>query len=297
MPSIVPTPWAPQGGGSGDAGYLLVPLYAIITLSEITGDGTTPEYSFDCDKDSYSLTKRSTKYLGWNYQGNTLPTDWESFPTAMMIETTTAFKNTDAGEQYLSYLVGNTDPPTDEHHIAALYGDGELDLPPGNANTLYYTPQANGRHTTLVVLNDDVYKYNRFLTENDAAENDPLENFEIIFHGLLVPLPSRLLQEYGESRKFFGVDQFFSLIGRPKWTGYATSGPRRSLPFRWAHISDDDADLLRLIMDALRGGLPVWYMQDLDDNETWMMCRVAESLGIEETGAGSYNASWLLEAV
>ena len=306
MAWINPTDPNLVAGGSGGAGYLLVPLYAITTLSALDSGGIVEnhKYPFDCDRLSEMKITRAavatwvSPFIEIDYSSIVLGTPWSAYRIGMIIETDSCFVQTAPRFIEMAYLAEDNDPPTLLHGIGALYGDGTLSAAAPNNNYLDFTPvQAERvRNTSLLVLNTTAYKFNRFSFYRDVdAVPVGSEYIQTMFHGVLVPLPGSIRLDRNETRQLHSSQINIGGSGREKWLGMANDGAKRTRTLEFLELSTAERDLVLDVFNVLKGGLPCWYMPDLDDNDTWFPCTIRDFP--ETENAGSFDVSWILEGV
>lgn len=308
MGFVNPTEFDPGSGGGADngVGWILLPFYVITTLDGLeTSGAVNPKYPFNTDIKSFSTLTRAllaspnTPYLQIHYTNGVVESKWEGYREAVVIETPNGFTESDPRFNRINYLVGDT-PATDQG-IGGLYGDGELSAVPPNDNYLEWTPVEDEDldKISLIVTNivespiDIKHRFSIMRDTDPAPAGD--KNLYTIFHGVLIPLPQDHNSEIrGEEYKYHGSKINIGPSGREKWTGLATNGPKRKKDFRWIALGETDKDLLLDIFEALHGGLPVWYFENLDDKDTWFQARIAQN-DERENNHGSFEVAWTME--
>lgn len=176
---------------------------------------------------------------------------------------------------------GFTSPTT--KIISAVYGDGVAD---GTGSYLYAggSPITGTTKSLIIYSGDTEYQYYRFWV--DPTNNQRLQ---ILTHGIVYDTPDNYrIEEKTFNYKYHNSMVYDNLLGNVYYDGLQNNGIKKTHELNFEYVNNTDKGQLLSIFQLGKGGLPVWFLDDLTDNETWMYCGI-NSMKISEPYAGYFT--------
>jgi hypothetical protein len=187
------------------------------------------------------------------------------------------------------YITGEINlvfPRTFSGQPALVYaGDGEVtDLLSGTKGTYIKRTE---------VATYGIYKRLTLYNQTDDLSHRITASGQLIHltYGILHQLPEgKMLTTRSTVLKYEKSEVKFNLSGNLSYDGIMNNGPRSSFTLAFEYLSDIEKDKLVDIFKTGRGVLPMWFIDDLNDEATWKLIRMV-TMGIKEPYAGYYSVS------
>ena len=216
-------------------------------------------------------------------------------PRAVYVKTDTAFFDTDTSNYYiyqfkrgLSVLTLSGISPT------YVYGDGTI-----HASGVATYPQVSDEilepaQTIMYFSSDVVHNYFSFFISAVGSVN--ANNFiQQLVYGVLYTLPENEIFERVTNYSYQGTIDYTEL-GKPILDSLHSPGVKRSFNLQFDYLDEDEMNGLRDVFVAGKGGLPMLYIGDLDDTDTWIYCTIS-TMAIEEPQPCYFTVSLNLEEI
>jgi hypothetical protein len=165
---------------------------------------------------------------------------------------------------------------------AIKYGDGIT------SDTYFSTLFPVDRQTKSIAVysNDTAYNYYR-ISITPASQ----QKIQMLMHGVLNTLPDGYrLSERDYSYKYNYSSVKINLVGNVYYDGLQNNGVKRTHTLSYEYLSE--VDMLNLLdyFKLGKGGLPMYFVDDENNPDSWMLCGIT-SMNVTEKYAGYFNAT------
>jgi len=169
-------------------------------------------------------------------------------------------------------------------NISTIYGDGTS----GGSYIYAGGTSITGRTKTFATYTADTsYQYYRF-TIGPSPLN---QKINLLCHGGVYTIPSGYrIQDYETKFTNRGSVVKTNLLGNVFWDGLQNNSLKREHQLVLEYMTGEQKDELVSIFTLGRGILPVWFIDDENDNDTWMYAAMT-SMSVTETAVEYYNVT------
>lgn len=124
-----------------------------------------------------------------------------------------------------------------------------------------------------------------------SHNSEGTENFQNITLGTLIDMPDGFLkQDKQYDYNYNGSSVSSNLTGKIRYDGWENGGTRRNTQIVYEYLSPEEKDKLIEVFKLGKGVMPVWFIEDETDSNTWMMISMT-SMFIAEPSADYFNVS------
>lgn len=124
-------------------------------------------------------------------------------------------------------------------------------------------------------------------------QNTITEEIRAIVYGRIYNLPDGRLEDRSQSFKYFKSKVTVGLSGIINYSGLQTS-LRKKNKIKFEFLDLNDKDILETIFLASKGFLPVWFIEDETDPDTWIQV-IMNTFNIKEPFAGYFTVEISME--
>ena len=151
--------------------------------------------------------------------------------------------------------------------MSAIYGDGTS----GGGGTYIYAGGSpiTGRTKTFAeyIGTETSYQYFRFTIGPAPLDQEIIH----LCHGIVYDLPDGYrVQDQNFNYKYSNSIVRTNLVGNIYWDGFQNNSIKKSHALMFEYLNSTQKDMLLNIFQLGKGGLPVWFIDDETDNDTWM---------------------------
>lgn len=159
----------------------------------------------------------------------------------------------------------------------------------GNASISGDSLINNNNPTDVLVLgeypNDSTWRYYAVYLSGSSD----YENIHSMTHGILYDIGSgHRLEEQSFDYDFPQFNIRYSLLGKTRWNGWKNTKNQRSHNLQLRGISKEMKDVILNIFTLGKGGLPIWFIDDESDSNTWMYVYIP-TMNLTEPNDRMYN--------
>lgn len=220
----------------------------------------------------------------------------KSKPRGLYIKSDTAFFDTDSSN-YTIYQLGRGVEEISVSGVAPalFYGDGTAHASgiatyPGTGDNRLYSKQ-----TLMVYSADAINNTFRFNTRS-IGNAHPNTFIQELIYGVLYTLPTNEVYDRTTGYTYGAPTIQYTELGKPITNGFHSTKIKRKLALKFDYLTSDEVGGLRDIFLAGRGGLPMLYIQDDDDTDTWIYCTIP-NMTIEEPIPCYFDVTFTLEEI
>lgn len=147
--------------------------------------------------------------------------------------------------------------------ISAVYGDST-----SGTSYFYPTTSTTGKTKSFAQYStaDTSYKYYRIRCQHTSSQR-----FQNITHGYVYDLPDGYrIEDQNFNYTYKNSIVKTNLVGNIYWDGLQNNSIKKSHALTFEYLTSTQKETLLDIFKLGRGGLPVWFIEDETDNNTWM---------------------------
>lgn len=113
--------------------------------------------------------------------------------------------------------------------------------------------------------------------------------------GRLIQIPENFRVRFqSKNLKYENSTVYNNLLGQIRYDGFENNGIQASYKLEFNYLDEQDRDLLVEIFKLGKGCLPLWFIEDVQDEESWALVEFKE-LQYEEPAPGYFNISISVE--
>jgi len=167
----------------------------------------------------------------------------------------------------------------DVKYIQTLYGDGDT----GGGGQYIYAGASpiTGTTKTLAIYNGTEVSYQYFRFTVAPAPLD--QEVTTLTHGIVYDMPDTYrIEDYSTGYEYRKSRVYTNLLGTIYWDGLQNNLVKRTHVLEFQYLNEAQKDELIAIFELGKGILPVWFIDDTSDNDTWMYCAMKTASVTEE---------------
>ena len=220
----------------------------------------------------------------------------KSKPRGLYVNCDTSFFEADSSN-YTIYQLGRGVSEISLSGIApsTFYGDGTIHASgvatyPGTGGNRLYSKQ-----TIMVFPPDainDTFRFSTYVVGN-AHPNSFIQE---LIYGVLYTLPSNEVLDRTTGFSYTTPTVQYTELGKVITNGFHSTKIKRKLALKFDYLTSDEVNGIRDIFLAGRGGLPILYIQNEDDTDSWVYCTLP-NMTIEEPIPCYYEVTLSLEEI